>query len=437
MSGFRKKAKSKSKSSVASSSLGTSSLQLRGTKPWINSSTLVSTGQRDLDVILGGGQTLGTSLLVLEDRFSDYGSTICRYWAAEGVSNGQQVILVDFDDVDDDGDDYNFEAFVKSLPLDMNLQRAEKKREAALAEIPAEPPLASLTLVEEGDEDDFDEEKVDTIGDGHLKVAWQYKKSMQSAPGAAPQTHPHFCHSFDLSKRLQSSHLELAPIMKRNLCAESRSHASLFKSLVSVVSEALSTPVGGGNVIKLILRRPPYLVAASALVLFKSYVLSRKLPVATFVSVRPWEATLGEASAGCDAKTSSLSSLTQLIRSADTALRVDGFSGLMSPPPPEFRDFVSIFSVIKVHSSRRPLAMRWGIKRDRRKMHIKMLHLPPEDYSERGSVGGGARSGGGGTGGGGSGSGSGEGKAKRDKLKLSQGLPCGGGGHHGATNLDF
>lgn len=45
---------------------------------------------------------------------------------------------------------------------------------------------------------------------------------------------------------------------------------------------------------------------------------------------------------------------------------------------------------------RRPPANRYGMKRDRRKVDIRMLHLPPEDFSKGGSsVGSGVRSGGG------------------------------------------
>ena len=75
------------------------------------------------------------------------------------------------------------------------------------------------------------------------------------------------------------------------------------------------------------------------------------------------------------------------------------------PPPPEFSDLAGILTIRKLAlqslshfsdttTNRRPPANRYGMKRDRRKMHIRMLHLPPEDFSAGGSsVGGGARSG--------------------------------------------
>lgn len=52
--------------------------------------------------------------------------------------------------------------------------------------------------------------------------------------------------------------------------------------------------------------------------------------------------------------------------------------------PVEFRDFLGFFLVHKVQqvgqlASTRPTYERYGIKRDRRKLYIEPLHLPPED----------------------------------------------------------
>lgn len=55
-----------------------------GTKPWIGGLSLTSSGLRDLDVILGGGQPLGTAILIEEDRWTqDLAFALVRYWAAE------------------------------------------------------------------------------------------------------------------------------------------------------------------------------------------------------------------------------------------------------------------------------------------------------------------------------------------------------------------
>merc|ERR1712086_1043853 len=96
--------------------------------------------------------------------------------------------------------------------------------------------------------------------------------------------------------------------------------------------------------------------------------------------------------------------LTSLRRTSDAVFLCKGFAGTTSPPPPEFSDLAGILSIKKlaIHSSdsitkTRPPSNRYGLKRDRRKLHVRMLHLPPEDFSKGGSSvgGGGARSGGG------------------------------------------
>ena len=222
MSAFRKKTKVKVKGKEAAPSSSVPAVSLRGTRPWINSTTLISSGQRDLDSILGGGQVLGTSTLVLEDRWTDFGSTLGRYWAAEGISNSQQVVVVDFDDLYDDEDRQNCaKSFLSSLPLDMNLAKKERREQQDVgAPSHSQPAFAEMSLAEgnedEEREDDFDEENVDILGDDHLKVAWQYKTSVQrknhsSAFTDATPIDPYYCHSFDLSKTLQSNSYTLCP----------------------------------------------------------------------------------------------------------------------------------------------------------------------------------------------------------------------------------
>jgi len=62
-----------------------------GTRAGVHSQTLISTGLADLDRILGGGLPLGAILLVLEDAYSPHGSTLLRYFTAEGIACGHNV----------------------------------------------------------------------------------------------------------------------------------------------------------------------------------------------------------------------------------------------------------------------------------------------------------------------------------------------------------
>jgi len=65
-----------------------------GTKPWIGGLTLTSSGLREFDAILGGGQPLGTAMLIEEDRWTqDLAFALVRYWSAEGVAQQQTLSL--------------------------------------------------------------------------------------------------------------------------------------------------------------------------------------------------------------------------------------------------------------------------------------------------------------------------------------------------------
>ena len=59
-------------------------LERIGTKPSKGGLTLTSSGLRELDAIIGGGQPLGTAILVEEDRWTqDLALSLARYWCAE------------------------------------------------------------------------------------------------------------------------------------------------------------------------------------------------------------------------------------------------------------------------------------------------------------------------------------------------------------------
>lgn len=74
-------------------SLGSSTIQspsssllsaTRGIKAWTGGIHLTSVGLNDLDTILGGGQPLGTSILLQEDRWTrDLALSLLKYWVAE------------------------------------------------------------------------------------------------------------------------------------------------------------------------------------------------------------------------------------------------------------------------------------------------------------------------------------------------------------------
>mmetsp|Transcript_3416 Transcript_3416/g.5336 ORF Transcript_3416/g.5336 Transcript_3416/m.5336 type:complete len:332 (-) Transcript_3416:32-1027(-) len=69
---------------------------------------------------------------------------------------------------------------------------------------------------------------------------------------------------------------------------------------------------------------------------------------------------------------------------ADTVLEVDSFAGHEATVPVEYRFFCGFLLIHKLQQigamvPHRPSAARFGLKRDRRKLHVEPLHLPPED----------------------------------------------------------
>ena len=65
-----KGSKKDSNSSFNHNSHSTSTFRRRGTKPWTGGLTLTSFGHREMDAIIGGGQPLGTTILLEVGKIS-------------------------------------------------------------------------------------------------------------------------------------------------------------------------------------------------------------------------------------------------------------------------------------------------------------------------------------------------------------------------------
>jgi hypothetical protein len=309
---------------------------------------------------------------------------------------------------------------------------------------------------EEDDNFDLEDETTGTMDDANasnvdsdegLVNAWQYKVSVQrqrmgdfisvskssspsSVGGGGSGQDKIFCHSYDLGGKMVDQHDEQWQNPKANphiefidcscakcpplSCAESKDCAvALFQSLLLQIQQQMTQYPK--TVIRLLLLNAPVKKVALALPLLLSYIRQYSLPVVMFVTARPWQSTCAAHSYNHHNHQSSFTSntishtqaLVSLRRVCDAVFTCEGFSAMVSPPPLEFSDLAGILSIRKIAlqalshfsdttTSRRPPANRYGIKRDRRKMTIRMLHLPPEDFSAGGSsVGSGVRSGGG------------------------------------------
>lgn len=90
--------------------------------------------------------------------------------------------------------------------------------------------------------------------------------------------------------------------------------------------------------------------------------------------------------------TESESRYNKLVQWAHSALTVETFAGRVDQIPAEFSRFCAFLEVVSIQHlgtlvPRRPLASRFGLLRDRRKLHIEPLHLPPEESRAQGSSG--------------------------------------------------
>ncbi|XP_023218826.1 elongator complex protein 4-like [Centruroides sculpturatus] len=73
--------------------------EIPGTKLSLqNMQLIVSTGVPTLDYFLGGGLTVGTILLIEEDKYGRYAKLLMKHFLAEGVTNNHSILLASGDE---------------------------------------------------------------------------------------------------------------------------------------------------------------------------------------------------------------------------------------------------------------------------------------------------------------------------------------------------
>ena len=130
-------------------------------------------------------------------------------------------------------------------------------------------------------------------------------------------------------------------------------------------------------------------------------IRKENIPIIILGTVRPWRfltpiTTRITYTNDTDPPINKLDTLLSLRQSSDLYISCDSFDSLRIPPPQELSAlYTGILTVRKCAShtstvhytdsvipSKRPLADRFGVKRDRRKLTLQLLHLPPEDYGK-------------------------------------------------------
>ena len=148
-----------------------------GVKPWINGSYLVSTGNRNLDDLIGGGQGLGTALMMETDSFSNYGESLLSYGVAQALSSGHKVLVLSDSSL-------TAQNIALALPYNQNVGTISKvtngqeqllktvSTDESDGEIKEGPPSDGKTS---DSEDKTGRADKGESGSG-LKIAWQYEK---------------------------------------------------------------------------------------------------------------------------------------------------------------------------------------------------------------------------------------------------------------------
>ena len=124
MSSFKRAVKANTTVEQASSSAEVAddtvgdNVTVTGVKPWVNTGLgIVSSGNKQLDELIGGGCALGTLTFVESDSFSNYGETLALYSLAESISHKHSVLLVAEDSVE-------AERLMAALPYNQTIGRA-------------------------------------------------------------------------------------------------------------------------------------------------------------------------------------------------------------------------------------------------------------------------------------------------------------------------
>jgi len=404
MSSFRRIGRG-AKTSPLSTRSSQQLISLPGVKPWTGGIHLTSVGLNELDNLLGGGQPLGTCIFLEEDRWTrDLAYSLLKYWCAEAISQDQSLVFPIIEDDSSSAYTSSNEAhnahsslndeiarILMSLPRNLHWAKAQKQQSAD--EKHADTPT-DLGILEEDDQGEDGEEG--------LEIAWQYKKSVQEkmlAQSLAPKpSHSSssnvFCHSYDLSGRMTDQRAVkpsdyICGIKGMGGGSKSPPPGILFfRELVSLLKK------NEGKATRMVLYNANPDLMAVTLPLLLAHIRKHKLPVVLLVYCPP---------------SKDYRALSRLSGSCDVLLKTEGFSARrIYPPPPEFRLLQGILTISKISTltaaaatgggffgdisfSKRPAAFVYGIKRDRRKLHMSLLHIPPEDYAQTGgSAGSGA-----------------------------------------------
>mmetsp|Transcript_23499 Transcript_23499/g.39293 ORF Transcript_23499/g.39293 Transcript_23499/m.39293 type:complete len:698 (+) Transcript_23499:55-2148(+) len=438
--------------------------KVSGVKPSVSTGLgIVSSGNKQLDELIGGGISLGTLTLVENDNFSTYGDTLLLYGLSESVSHAHTTLLVCSDSPTSDH-------WLNSIPYNQTVGGKEGQADDYIG-----PPA-----------DNKDVENGSSSSSTQLSIAWQYEKYIkqqnQKQIGASDNERdasklrkPTYCCSYDLSRRLQPSiltaHSTFFAILPRGSTdtgSDGKTHTGTIEGASTGAPQVVAT-----------FRGHPYwksLLEAIHLRIFTYCMNKKNSTMSSGVNDKPASNNVinanssesGFSSNSChnssvgsvfipnleqmmlqfiedddddeeeegggvaeDQHTRRLQRVNSLSREvlgfllqlkhlirylrvrvtvsvhngaldaclsaqlrnlSDTVLTIQSFAGRTQSVPYEFETFQGFLLLRKIAqygtvAPFRASGIRFGLKRDRRKLHVEPLHLPPEESRAFGSAG--------------------------------------------------
>eukprot|EP00598_Pedospumella_elongata_P001057 CAMPEP_0184978266 /NCGR_PEP_ID=MMETSP1098-20130426/8822_1 /TAXON_ID=89044 /ORGANISM="Spumella elongata, Strain CCAP 955/1" /LENGTH=536 /DNA_ID=CAMNT_0027501385 /DNA_START=18 /DNA_END=1628 /DNA_ORIENTATION=- len=383
MSSFKRAVKANTTVAQASSSAEVvddtvgDNVTVTGVKPWVNTGLgIASSGNKQLDELIGGGCALGTLTFVESDSFSNYGETLALYGLAESISHKHAVLLVSEDNIE-------AERLMAALPYNQTIGRAGNVSNEDHAVVP---------------------EKADA---NKLTIAWQYGKYIKPkdeppVPRGSSSEIPaaSYCCSYDLSRRLQSSILESATVEMCSAGALAGNNSStsaeqalnkITQAVEEFVAKHHKSPKSVSRIVISSLDQILAAVGTNHAHALNSTAIARFVLQIKHIIRTSRVHVLMYANPG----SMSVQTVAKLRQVSDTVLSVESFAGRTHSVPYEFKDFQGFLVVHKLQqygsmAPFRPPGTRFGLKRDRRKLHIEPLHLPPEESRAFSTTGGAA-----------------------------------------------
>lgn len=375
-----------SKTQQQAGAAGAPSERISGIKPWINSQYFVSYGLRQLDEYLGGGNALGTVCAIEEDHLSNHASVMFNYSLAESLSHNHPTMLI-VEDQDAACD------IISQLPCNLNYTGTGVS-------------LVATSLV-----DDLTNEfvrKLNIHWASDADVATSSSSGSASSYASIAATGVVYCNSFDLSRRLQIPMLQEYSSNLRVVCGNQidlnidastvdnadsltpevgttgRTLGEMSAVLLRSVAQFVAVYGSAGRVGRIFLPRLDLLINSCSDVGVSASGRKCGSQVAKLVLALKQLVAGSRVSLMLSFLPSAMPGATMVASLCDTLLCVESFAGKESTVPVEFKLFCGYLHVKRIQqansiASYRAGNCKYGIKRDRRKLHIEPLHLPPEE----------------------------------------------------------